>query len=84
MIFVTVGNFIPFPRLTGAIEDLKRRGMIRDKVFMQVANERRASTEDCHVEQFLTPRDCAKPMWSSHMAAMGRSSRRYDSARCPL
>jgi len=56
MIFVTVGNYLAFPRLVGAVDDLKARGIIADDVVMQVGRSDFTSSH-CQTARFLSPDD---------------------------
>jgi UDP-N-acetylglucosamine transferase subunit ALG13 len=57
VIFVTVGNFNGFPRLVGAVEQLKAQGTIQDEVLLQVASSSQHTSGLCRVIQFLPPEE---------------------------
>jgi UDP-N-acetylglucosamine transferase subunit ALG13 len=55
MIFVTVGNYLPFPRLVNAVDQLKAQGVIGDEVLLQVGGASDFRSERCKVARFLPP-----------------------------
>lgn len=57
MIFVTVGNYLPFPRLITAVDQLKAQGVIEDEVLLQVGGASEFNSERCKVARFLAPEE---------------------------
>jgi UDP-N-acetylglucosamine transferase subunit ALG13 len=55
VIFVTVGNFLAFPRLIKGVESLKAAGIIEDDVLLQVGGALDFRSECCRVVRFLPP-----------------------------
>jgi beta-1,4-N-acetylglucosaminyltransferase len=57
VIFLTVGNYNPFPRLVRAVDRLKSNGAISDDVLLQIANMQKFESQVCQVVRFLPPDD---------------------------
>jgi UDP-N-acetylglucosamine transferase subunit ALG13 len=57
LIFLTVGNYNPFPRLVSALDGLKANGAIADDVLLQIANMPKFESQVCRVVRFLPPMD---------------------------
>ncbi len=57
MIFVTVGNYLAFPRLITAMGQLKAQGLIEDEVLFQVGGASEFRSECCKVVRFLAPEE---------------------------
>jgi len=57
LIFLTVGNYNPFPRLVKALDLLKADGAIGEDVLLQVANMPKFESSVCRVVRFLPPED---------------------------
>jgi len=55
VIFVTVGNFLGFPRLVNAVDRLKAQGLIQDDVLLQVGGAADFESGSCKVVAFLQP-----------------------------
>ena len=55
MIFVTTGNFLAFPRLIDAVDRLRRAGVIREEVILQVGRMPGFVSADCKTVDFLSP-----------------------------
>ncbi len=53
MIFVATGNYMGFPRLVKAIDELKARGVIADEVLMQIGNTPDPNSPHCKTVRFL-------------------------------
>jgi UDP-N-acetylglucosamine transferase subunit ALG13 len=67
VIFVTVGNFMPFPRLIEGMADLKARGAISDDVVLQVARMSDFRADGCRVAQFIAPGEFERLMRDAHV-----------------
>jgi exopolysaccharide biosynthesis glucuronosyltransferase PssE len=56
VIFVATGNYMGFPRLVNAVEQLKTRGTMGDEVFMQIGSTAGFASSACETVRFL-PRE---------------------------
>jgi UDP-N-acetylglucosamine transferase subunit ALG13 len=55
MIFVTVGNYLGFPRLIRAVDQLKVEGFIQEDVLLQIGGTTDFTSKVCTVVSFLPP-----------------------------
>jgi UDP-N-acetylglucosamine transferase subunit ALG13 len=55
VIFVTVGNYMGFPRLVRAVDSLKAAGVIEEEVLLQIAGTMGFTSQSCTVVPFLAP-----------------------------
>ncbi|MFZ0890302.1 MAG: glycosyltransferase [Candidatus Binataceae bacterium] len=62
MIFVTVGNFMAFPRLVNAVDRLKAAGIIPEDVLLQVGGAENFESRVCQVVRFLSPAEFEKAL----------------------